>query len=88
MAKRSGPFKYYKGAYFIVFYDHDDDTILYLFDNVRQILEFQGKEINRQNINLLNVELYRALRSRTHNIKFLTGKKMKVYVIDVNKEDL
>ena len=79
--------KFYKNKGFLAFYDEQGENILYMFDNVRQILEFQRKPATKGNVNLLNVELYRALRSDTHNIKFLTGEKMKVYVIDVNEEE-
>ena len=79
--------KLYKNKGFLAFYDEQGENILYMFDNVRQILAFQNKPITKNNVNLLNVELYRALRSDTHNIKFLTGEKMKVYVIDVEEEE-
>ena len=71
----------YKGKYFFVFYDKTDEELLYIFENVRDILKFMGKEITRQNINLINVELYRALRSREHFCRFLTGEVMRVYMI-------
>jgi hypothetical protein len=79
--------QYYKGKYFMVFYDKDDTELLYMFDNVRDILHFQNKEITRQNVNLLNVELYRALKSKTHQIRFLTGEIMKVYIFDIEEEE-
>ena len=71
----------YKGNYFLVFYDKTDEELLYLFENVREILKFMGKEITRQNINLINVELYRALRSTEHFCRFLTGEVLRVYMI-------
>lgn len=71
----------YKGKYFLVFYDKTDEELLYIFENVRDILKFMGKKITRQNINLINVELYRALRSTEHFCRFLTGEVMRVYMI-------
>lgn len=71
----------YKGKYFLVFYDKTDEELLYIFENVRDILKFMGKKITRQNINLINVELYRALRSKEHFCRFLTGEVMRVYMI-------
>ncbi len=71
----------YKGKYFLVFYDKTDEELLYLFENVREILKFMGKEITRQNINIINVELYRALRSTEHFCRFLTGEVLRVYMI-------
>lgn len=77
----------YKEKFFIVFYDKTDTNLLYMFNNVREILEFQGKEATRRNVNLVNVELYRALRSETHFIRFLTGEMMKVFIIEEGEED-
>lgn len=71
----------YKGKYFLVFYDKTDEELLYIFENVRDILKFMGKEITRQNVNRINVELYRALRSPEHFCRFLTGEVMRVYMI-------
>lgn len=82
---RTGTHKFYRGKYFIVFYDKTDSELLYMFNNVREILEFQEKEITRQNINLINVELYRALKSKEHFVRFLTGEVLRVYIIDNNE---
>lgn len=71
----------YKDKYFLVFYDKTDEELLYLFENVRDILKFMGREITRQNINIINVELYRALRSTEHFCRFLTGEVLRVYMI-------
>lgn len=79
--------KLYKGCYTIVFYDKTDTYYLYGFDNIREILKFMKKEPTRININLVNVELYRALRSDTHFTKFLTGEVMRVYIVNVNEDE-
>lgn len=79
---RRGSHKLYKGKYFIVFYDKTDTEIKYMFDNVREILKFQNKEVTRQNINLVNVELCRALRTETRFTRFLTGEVLKVFIIE------
>lgn len=79
---KHGKQKLYKGHYFIVFYDVHDEQLMYMFDNVRDILAYMKKPITRQNINLVNVELYRALKTDTHFTKFLTGKTLRVYIID------
>ena len=71
----------YKGKYFLVFYDKTDEEFMYLFENVRDILKFMGKKITRQNVNKIDVELYRALRSTEHFCRFLTGEVMRVYMI-------
>lgn len=79
--------KFYKGKYFIVFYNKTDDELLYLFDNVRDILTFMNKPINRKNVNLINVLICRALKSEYHFVKFLTGEVMRVYIIDREEDD-
>lgn len=76
----------YKGKYFICFYDSNDEELLYMFENVKEILKFQGKKITKQSINSINVRLYRALRSN-HIIRFLTGDAMKVHIFDINEEE-
>lgn len=84
---RRGPRQFYKGQYAIVFYDKEDLNYLYSFDNVREILKFQNKEPTRHAVNLINVELYRALRTETHFTTFLTGEVMRVYIIDLEEDD-
>ena len=75
----------YKGKYFIVFYSTDEEELLYTFDNVREICQFQGKEPTRSNINLINVEIYRGLKRKTRIVKFLTGKPMKINIYDTEE---
>ncbi len=77
---------FYKGKYFIAFYDKNDEQILYTFDNVREILNFQKKDVNDYNWRLVNIELYRALKSDEHFVTFLTGEAMRVYIIDKEEE--
>ena len=80
--------KLYKDKYFIAFYDKNDERLLYTFDNVKEILKFQKKEINPYNTRLLNIELYRALKSDEHFITFLTGEVMRVYIITDKEEEI
>lgn len=75
--------KYYRGRYLIIFYDKTDELLLYMFNNVREILKFQKKKITRKNINLVNVELYRALKREGNFCKFLDGSTMRVYIVDM-----
>ena len=63
-----------------------DEVLLYIFDNVREILEFQNKEITRQNVNLINVELYNALQRKDNLCRFLNGEFMRVYIIDMEND--
>lgn len=78
---RQGTHKLYKGHYFIVFYDKHDEQLEYMFDNVREILTFRKLPITATNINIVNVELYRALKTDTHFTKML-GHLLRVYIID------
>lgn len=78
---------HYKGQYFIVFYDEADEELLHMFDNVRDILLYQGKPLSRANINLVNVELYRALKRKDHLSRFLNGELMRVYIIENDEEN-
>lgn len=84
---RNGTFKLYKGSFFIVFYDKTDEWLQYMFDNVRDILKFMGKPITRQNVMIVNNELYRALKSETHFTRFLTGEVLRVHIIKTKKEE-
>lgn len=79
--------KLYKGKYFLAFYDRFDENLEYIFDNVRDILKFIGKEVTRQNVNIINVELYRALSSEEHFCRFLTGELLRVYMISNVDDD-
>lgn len=78
--------KFYKNKYIIAFYDVTDEVLLYIFDNVREILEFQNKEITKQNVNLINVELYNALQRKDNLCRFLNGEFMRVYIIDMEND--
>lgn len=82
--RRTGSFQLYKGKFFIVFYDKADMYLKYMFNNVREILTFMRKPITNTNVNLINNELYRALRTETHFVRFLTGEVLRVYIIKTN----
>lgn len=77
----------YKGRFFLVFYDKHDEELKYMFDNVRDILKFMGQEVTRLNMNRVNVELYRALSSKEHFCRFLTGELLRVYMISNDDVD-
>ena len=82
---RSGSHKFYKGSYLIAFYDSDDEFLKYLFDNVRDILKFQRKELTNKNINNINIEIYRAMKTETHATRFLTGETLSLHLIKIDK---
>lgn len=79
--------KLYKGRYFIAFYDKTDEHFIELFDNVREILRWQGKPITRRAVNQVNVMLCRALQSEHHFTRLLTGEVMRVYIIDSTADE-
>lgn len=79
--------KYYKGKFFIVFYDKDDESLEHMFDNVRDILKYQQREVNRKSVNKINVELYLALRRKGHFTRMLNGKLLRVYLIKIRRRD-
>ena len=78
--------KYYRGKYLIVFYDNDDETLLYEFDNIYSILDFKQLEHTSQNIKTMQCDLMRALQWREHKTHCLTGKPMYVYIVDMIEE--
>ncbi len=79
--------KFYKGKFFIVFYDKTGERLLHMFDNVREILKYQGKPCTRSNVNYINILLYRSLRTETHFTMMLDNKVMRVYTIDIEEEN-
>ena len=79
---RKGPQSKYKGHCIIAFYDKTGEHYLHCFDNVRDILKFRKMPITRTNVNMMNVELYRALKRKGHTTNMLTGKQMSVWIID------
>lgn len=79
---RKGTQKLYKGHYFIVFYDQQDEYLRYMFDNVRDILKFMGKALTRENVLKINNYIVRALKRDTHLTRFLNGEPLRLYIID------
>lgn len=78
--------KYYKGKYFIAFYDYYSDQLYQTFNNVKEIVEYKGREMNKQNINEMNVLLGRVLMQKEPTM-FLDGKKCRVFIFDVEEEE-
>ena len=78
---------FYKGKFLIVFYDEEDENLKFMFDNVREILKYQKKEINRKNVNRINIEIYLALRKEGHFTRMLNGERLRVYLINLKEGD-
>ena len=79
--------RYYKGKYFITFYADDDETFLYAFDNIYDILDFKHLAHNDQNKKTMQCNIMRALKWRNHETHCLTGKLMHVYLVDVFEKE-
>lgn len=71
----------YKGKYFIIFYDSQDERPLYIFNGIKDILLYMGKPITKANMDNIKVILYRALK-KNHRVRFLTGEILHVYVYE------
>lgn len=78
--------KLYKNRYVILFYEKDDDTLKYMFDNVRQICKALKWEINRRNLNIIQVNITRSLRRKSHKTYLFRGQCLRVYIVDVCDE--
>lgn len=77
----------YKGRYVILFYERDDDTLKYMFDNVRQICNALGWKINRKNMNYIQVDVNRSLKRKNHITNLFRGQCLRIYIEDVLEED-
>ena len=84
---KANRYKFYKGRYIITFYDKDDEFMLHMFDSVKDILKFQGKEITKQNVQRLNILLYIALKNPNTVTKILDGEPMRIHIIDILDEN-
>lgn len=78
--------KLYKDRYVILFYERDDDTLKYMFDNVRQICKELKWEINKRNLNIIQVNITRSLRRKNHQTNLFRGQCLRVYIVDVCDE--
>lgn len=84
--------RYYKGKFFFVFYEEDDETFFNCFNNVKEILTFQKQvmkknvEINQKTTRAMNIALYHALKREDHNTRIF-GKTKKVYLVDITEEE-
>jgi hypothetical protein len=84
---RSEDEKLYKNKYVLAVYDRDDDTLKYLFDNLKELCEVLGLEVNRKNMNKVQVNVYRALKRPDHQTNLFRGRCYKIYIVDITKEE-
>lgn len=76
----------YKDRYVILFYERDDDTLKYMFDNVRQVCKELKWELNRRNLNIIQINITRSLRRKNHQTNLFRGQCLRVYIVDVCDE--
>lgn len=86
---RIGSKEYYKGQYEISFYDRNAEEFIDSFNNVREILKWLGRPITRQNINEMNVHIYKCLKKTPlPRIRFSERKGiMTIWLIPLVDED-
>lgn len=76
----------YKDRYVILFYERDDDTLKYMFDNVRQVCKELKWELNKRNLNIIQINITRSLRRKNHQTNLFRGQCLRVYIVDVCDE--
>lgn len=84
----SGPYSRYKKKYMLAFYDRTGEHFIEIFANVREILVYQGKEITRQNVNYLNIHIYRAINWYEHRTTILNGTPMTVWLVPDDEAEI
>jgi hypothetical protein len=77
----------YKKKYIIAIYDRDDETLKYLFNNLTEMCEALGWEVNRKNMNRIQVNMYRALKRPDHRFNLFRGQGYRVYIVDIIEND-
>ena len=75
----------YKNKYCIVFYDITGEEFRFLFNNTKEILEFQGVKVTKDSIQKMNNNLYKVFKRGIKNnvCTFLTGEPLRIYLIDI-----
>ena len=81
---------YYKNHYFIAFYDKDDETLVYMFNNIYEVARELGVEPTKKNMNRISVDIFRSVRRWNHHTNLFRGRCLRVYIIDIrdDKEDI
>ena len=87
MYQASSEDRFYKKKYCITFYDASDENVVAIFDNIKQICEYKKKALTNSNVNLISVELYRALKREDASTRMLDGSLMHVYLIEADIEE-
>lgn len=77
---------FYKGSNIIAFYSADGEQLLYLFDNLREIVKFLKWEVTDENLRKIALYVWRANKGADHKVTFLDGSPMQLYIISMNEE--
>ena len=77
----------YKNKYIICFYEEDDDTLKFIFNNLKEVCKELGWEVNRRNLNYIQVDIYRSLRRKNHQTNLFRGQCLKVYIFDMTEDE-
>lgn len=77
----------YKKKYVIAIYERDDETLKYLFNNLTELCEALGWEVNRKNMNRIQVNMYRALKRPNHQFNLFRHQGYRVYIVDITEDD-
>ena len=82
--------KYYKKRYMITFYkclEDGDEQFVASFDNIIELCQYKKLPITDQNLSTLKNDLYRVLKRCPSDTRMLDGSLMRVYLIDMLKDD-
>lgn len=77
----------YKGKYVLSFYEKDDETLKFIFDNLKDVCKELGWEVNKKNMNRIQVDIYRSLRRKNHQTNLFRGQCLRVYIVDMTTDD-
>ncbi len=70
-----------------MFYDSKGEHFIKMFNNVKEIVKYQGKEITQDNCKNINRLLLIAFRKPDHRTYLLDGTKMTVFIVDVKDKE-
>ena len=77
--------KLYNNKYALAFYENDDETFLFMVNNIKELCDYLKMEPTHNTLNLLQVKVFRSLRRSNHVIRFNHGKRLHVYLIDITE---
>lgn len=78
--------KLYKKKYVLAFYEKDDDTLAFIASNLVEVCKRLGWEVNKKNMNYIQVDIYRSLRRQNHQTNLFRKKCYKVYIVDMTED--